>query len=64
MESTTEKTLHWNTIVINDFLNLGSVSYECCPYQFLCDDNVTKGWCDFFQRENHQRVLCESRSFT
>jgi hypothetical protein len=25
MESSTEKTLHWNTIVISDFLNLGSV---------------------------------------
>ena len=41
MESSTEKTLHWNTIVIGDFLNLGSVSHECHQYQFLCDDNVT-----------------------
>jgi hypothetical protein len=58
-----------HTIVIGDFLNLGSVSHECCQYQFLCDDNVTKGWRDFFQRESHQRVLRdhevlrESRSF-
>jgi hypothetical protein len=64
MESSTEKTLHWNTIVIDDFLNLGSVSHECRPYQFLCDDNVTKGWRDFFQRESHQQVLRESHSFT
>jgi hypothetical protein len=56
MESSTEKTLPWNTIVIGDFLNLGSVSHECRQYQFLCDDNVTKGWHDFFQRESHQRV--------
>jgi hypothetical protein len=54
MESSTEKTLRWNTIVIGDFLNLGSVSYECRQYQFLRDDNVTKGWRDFFQRESHQ----------
>ncbi len=64
MESSTEKTLHWNTIVIGDYLNLGSVSHECHQYHFLCDDNVTKGWRDFFQPESHQRVLCESRSFT
>ena len=63
MESSTEKTLRWNTIVIGDFLNLGSVSHECRQYQFLHDDNVTKGWRDFFQRESHQRVLRESRSF-
>ena len=49
MESSTEKTLHWNTIVISDFLNLGSVSHECCQYQFLRHDNVTKGWHNFFQ---------------
>ncbi len=64
MESSTVKTLRWNTIVIGDFLNLGSVSYECCQYQFLRHDNVTKGWRDFFQQESHQRVLRESRSFT
>ncbi len=64
MESSTEKTLRWNTIVIGDFLNLGSVSHECRQYQFLCDDNVTKGWHNFFQRESHQRVLHESHSFT
>ena len=64
MESSTEKTLRWNTIVIGDFLNLGSVSHECCQYQFLRGDNVTKGWRDFFQRESHQQVLRESRSFT
>ena len=63
MESSTEKTLRWNTIVIGDFLNLGSVSHECCQYQFLRDDNVTKGCRNFFQRESHQRVLRESRSF-
>jgi hypothetical protein len=63
MEISTEKTLHWNTIVISAFLKLGSVSHECCQYQFLRDDNVTKGWHDFFQRESHQRVLCESCSF-
>jgi hypothetical protein len=40
MESSTEKTLRWNTIVIGDFLNLGSVSHECCRYQFLRDDNA------------------------
>jgi hypothetical protein len=56
MESITEKTLRWNTIVIGDFLNLGSVSHECCQYQFLRDDNVTKGWCNFFQRESHKQV--------
>ncbi len=49
MESRTEKTLRWNTIVISDFLNLGSVSHECRKYQFLRDDNVTKGLRDFFQ---------------
>jgi hypothetical protein len=64
MESSTEKTPRWNTIVVNDFLNLGSVSHECCPYEFLCDDNITKGSCDFFQQESHQQVLRESRSFT
>jgi hypothetical protein len=63
MESSTEKTLHWNTIVIGDFLNLGSVSHEYRLYKFLRHDNVTKGWCDFFQRESHQRVFDESRSF-
>ncbi len=63
MESSPVKTLRWNTIVNGDFLNLGSVSHECLQYQFLRDDNVTKGWNDFFQRESHQRVLCESRSF-
>ncbi len=63
MESRTENTLPWNTIVIGNFLNLGSVSHECCQYQFLRDDNVTKGWRDFFQQESHQRVLRESRSF-
>jgi hypothetical protein len=56
MESSTEKTLRWNTIVIGDFLNLGSVSHECRQYQFLRDDNVNKGWRDFFQRESHQQV--------
>ncbi len=64
MESSTVKTVHWNTIVIGDFLNLGSVSHECHQYQFLRDDNVTKGWLNFFQRESHQRVLRESSSFT
>ena len=64
MESSTEKTLHWNNIVIGDFLNLGSVSHECRQYQFLRDDNVTKGCRNFFQRESHQRVLRESHSFT
>ncbi len=64
MESSTEKTLRWNTIVIGDFLNLGSISHECCQYQFLRYDNVTKGWRDFFQQESHQQVLCELRSFT
>ncbi len=64
MESSTEKTLRWNTIVIGDFLNLGSVSHNCRQYQFLRHDNVTKGWRNFFQRESHQRVLGESRSFT
>ncbi len=63
MESSTEKTLRWNTIVIGDFLNLGSVSHECRQYQFLCHDNATKGWRDFFQRESHQQVFDESRSF-
>ncbi len=56
MESSTEKTLRWNTIVIGDFLNLGSVSHECHQYQFLRDDNVTKGWREFFQRKSHQQV--------
>jgi hypothetical protein len=64
MESSTHKTLRSNTIVIGEFLNLGSVSHECCQYQFLRDDNVTKGWRSFFQRESHQRFLCESHSFT
>jgi hypothetical protein len=63
MESSTEKTLRWNTIVIGDFLILGSVSHECRQYQ-LHDDNVIKGWCNFFQRESHQQVLRESCSFT
>jgi hypothetical protein len=54
MESSTEKTLRWNTIVIGDFFNSGSVSHECHQYQFLRGDNVTKGWCDYFQRESHQ----------
>ncbi len=62
MESSTEKTLRWNTIVISNFLNLGNVSHESRQYQFLRDDNVTKGWRNFFQRESHQRVLRESRS--
>jgi hypothetical protein len=56
MESSIEKTLRWNTIVIGVFVNLGSVSHECCQYKFLRDDNVTKGWRDFFQGESHQRV--------
>ena len=43
MESSTEKTLRWNTIVIGDFLNLGGVSHECRQYQFLRSYNVTKG---------------------
>jgi hypothetical protein len=64
MESSTEKTLSWNTVVIGDFLNLGSASYECRQYQVLRDHNVTKGWRDSFHRESHQRVLHESRSFT
>ena len=64
MESCTEKTLRWNTIVIGDFLNLGGVSHECRQYQFLRDDNVTKGCRNFFQRESHQRVFRDSRSFT
>ncbi len=63
MESSTEKTLCSNTIVIGDFLNLGSVSLECRQYQFLCHDNVTKGWRNFFQWESHQRVFDESCSF-
>jgi hypothetical protein len=49
MESSTEKTLLWNTIVIGNLLNLGSVSQECRQYQFLHDDNVTQGWRNFFQ---------------
>jgi hypothetical protein len=56
MESSTEKTLRRDTILIGVFLNLGSVSHELCQYQFLRDDNVTKGWRDFFQRESHPRV--------
>jgi hypothetical protein len=56
MESSTEKTLWWNTIVIGVFLNLGSFSHECRQYQFLRGDNVTKGWRDFFQQESHQRI--------
>jgi hypothetical protein len=64
MESITEKTLRWNTIVIGNFLNLGSISHECRQYQFLHHDNVTKGWRDFFHRESHPRVLRESHSFT
>ncbi len=64
MESSTEKTLRWNTIVIGDFLNLGSVSHVCHQYQFLPHDNVTKGWRDFFQQESHQQVFDESRSFS
>ncbi len=64
MESSIEKTLRWNNILIGDFLNLGSVSHESRQYQFLRHDNVTKGWRDFFQRVSHQRVLRESRSFT
>jgi hypothetical protein len=56
MESSTEKTIRWNTFVISDFLNLGSVSHECRQYQFLRYDNAIKGWRDFFQRESHQRV--------
>jgi hypothetical protein len=56
MDSITKKTLRWNTIVIGVFHNLGSVSHECPQDQFLRDDNVTKGWRDFFQRESHQRV--------
>ena len=49
MESNTEKTLRWNTTVISIFLNLGIVSHESRQYQFLRDDNATKGWRDFFQ---------------
>jgi hypothetical protein len=70
MESSTEKNLRWHTIKIGDFLNLGSVSHECCQYQFLRDDNVTKGWRNIVQGESHQRVnvnqvvLRESRSFS
>ena len=64
MESSAEKTLHWNTIVIGDFLNLGSVSHECCQYRFLHHDNVTKGWHDFYQQESHQQVFDESHSFS
>ena len=64
MESCTEKTLRWNTIVIGDFLNLGGVSHECRQYQFLRYYNVTKGCRNFFQRESHQRVFRDSRSFT
>ncbi len=64
MESSTEKTLHWNTIKISDFLNLGSVSHECHQYQFLRHDNVTKGWRDFFQLESHQQVFDDSHSFS
>ena len=64
MESSTEKTLRWNTIVIGDFLNLGNVSHECRQNQFLHYDNVTTGCRNFFQRESHQRVFRDSRSFT
>ena len=64
MESCTEKTLRWNTIVIGDFLNLGGVSHECRQYQFLRYDNVTKGCRNFFQRESHQRAFRDSRSLT
>jgi hypothetical protein len=53
MESCTEKSLRWNTIVIGDFLNLGGVSHECRQYQFLRYYNVTKGRARFFQRESH-----------
>ena len=56
MESSTEKTLRWNNIIIGNFLNLGSVSCEFFQYQFLRDDNVTQGWHNFFQQESHQRV--------
>ncbi len=62
IESSTEKTLRWNTIVIGDFLNLGGVSHECRQYQFLREDNVTKGCRSFFQRESHQRAFRDSRS--
>jgi hypothetical protein len=51
MESSTKKILRWNSIVIGDFLNVGSVSHECRQYQYLCDDNVTKGWRDFFNEK-------------
>ena len=67
MESCTEKTLCWNTIVIGDFLNLGSVSHECRQYQFLRDDNVSaisfneKVISEFYV--NHV-VLHESGSFS
>ncbi len=64
MESCTEKTLRWNTIVIGDSLNLGGVSHECHQYQFLRYDNVTKGCRNFFQRESHQQVFRDSCSFT
>jgi hypothetical protein len=46
------------------FLNLGCVCHENDDNQFLCDENVTKGRRDLFQRESHQRVFNESRSFT
>ncbi len=64
MESCTEKTLRWNTIIIGDFLNLGGVSHECRQYQFLRYDNVTKGRRNFFQRESLQRVFRDSCRFT
>jgi hypothetical protein len=76
MESSTEKTLRWNTIVIGDFLNLGSVSHECHRYQFLRDNNVTKVGAISFNEKvisefnvNHvvlreSRSFCESRSFS
>ncbi len=70
MESSTEKILRWNTIVIGDFLNLGSVSHECRQYQFLRYDNVSKVCMNFFNEKviskfyvNHV-VLRESRSFS
>jgi hypothetical protein len=70
MESSTEKTLRWSTFVIGVFLNLGSVSHECCQYQFLREDNVTKGGVISFNEKvisefnvNHV-VLRESRSFS
>ena len=46
------------------FLNLGCVSHERRQYKFLCYENVTKGRHDFFQRESHQQVFHDSRSFS